>query len=84
MKTNVISFNIRNCDDMNGNSIAERAPRLSAITSRYNSDIICFQEYRPAWEAFIAEFYDSEYDIFYKYRNETVDIEASPILWPEA
>ena len=36
----VISFNIRSRDDKNGNSIAERAPRLSAITSRYNADIM--------------------------------------------
>ncbi len=81
MKLNVISFNIRSCDDENQNSIAERAPRLSAITSKYNADIIGFQEYRSAWEPYITEFYGDKYDMFLKYRNETVDIEASPILW---
>jgi hypothetical protein len=30
MKISVISFNIRYCDDMNGNSIAERARAKSA------------------------------------------------------
>ena len=81
MKVSVISFNIRCCDDINGNSIAERAPRLSSVTSHYDSDIIGFQEYRPAWEPYIANFYSDKYDMFYKYRNETVDVEASPILW---
>lgn len=81
MKISVISFNIRCCDDANGNSIAERAPRLSAVTSRYAPDIIGFQEYRPAWETYIAKDYNDEYDMFLKYRCETQDIEASPILW---
>lgn len=81
MKLNIISFNIRCCDDANQNSIAERAPRLSTVTSRYDADIIGFQEYRPAWEEHIARFYGDEYDMFLKYRNNTVDIEASPILW---
>ena len=81
MKISIISFNIRYRDDADGNSIAERAPRLSAITSHYDPDIIGFQEYRPAWEKHIADFYGDKYDMFFKYRNETVDIEASPILW---
>ncbi|MBO5908813.1 MAG: endonuclease/exonuclease/phosphatase family protein [Clostridia bacterium] len=81
MKISVISFNIRCCDDINQNSIAERAPRLSAVTSRYEADIIAFQEYRPQWEPYIAEFYQTEYNMFLKYRNKTIDIEASPILW---
>jgi len=81
MKLNVISFNIRCCDDRNNNSIAERAPRLAKITSRYNADVIGFQEYRPKWEPYIAEFYNDKYDMFLKYRNNTIDVEASPILW---
>lgn len=81
MKISVISFNIRCCDDPDGNSIAERAPRLSFITSQYNADVIGFQEYRPAWEPHIKKYYGDKYDIFVKYRNETVDIEAAPILW---
>lgn len=81
MKIDIVSFNIRCCDDENGNSIAERAPRLSTVTSRYGADIIGFQEYTPAWETHIAAFYGDRYDMFLKYRNETVDIEALPILW---
>lgn len=81
MKLKVISFNIRCCDDPNGYSISERAPRLSQITSQFDADIIGFQEYRPAWEKYIAENYGKKYDMFSKYRNLTEDIEASPILW---
>lgn len=81
MNLKVISFNIRCCNDPEGNSIKERAPRLVEITTRYDADIIGFQEYRPAWEKFIKKYYSKKYDIFCKYRNETVDIEASPILW---
>lgn len=50
MLINVISFNIRCCDDPDGYSVVERAPRLSKITEPYNADIIGFQEYRPRWE----------------------------------
>ena len=81
MRLNVISFNIRCSNDPNGHSVAERAPRLSEITQRYDADIICFQEYRPRWEEHIAKYYNEKYDMYVKYRNETVDIEASPILW---
>lgn len=81
MKIDIISFNIRCCDDPNGNSIAERAPRLEEVISRYPADIIAFQEYRPQWEPFISEYYGAGYDMFLKYRNETVDMEGAPILW---
>ena len=47
MEISVISFNIRCCNDPNGNSIAERAPRLDTITSMYDADVIGFQECRP-------------------------------------
>lgn len=81
MKINAISFNIRYCDDDNGNSIAERAPRLSTITSRYGADVIGFQEYTPLWESYIKQFYNDEYDMFLKYRSETGNLEGTPILW---
>lgn len=81
MKISVISFNIRCCDDIGGNSIAKRAPRLSEITSRYNADIIGFQEYRPKWEEHISKYYGEKYDMFVKYRSQKGDVEAAPILW---
>jgi len=81
MELSVISFNIRCCNDPNGNSIAQRAPRLAAVTAPCNADIIGLQEFRPAWEPYIERYYSDTYDIFFKYRNQTTDIEASPILW---
>lgn len=81
MKLNVISFNIRCCDDENGNTIAERAPRLSKITACYDADIICLQEYNALWHPYIEKMYFDEYDMFFKYRSDTHDREATPILW---
>lgn len=81
MKFKVISFNIRCCDDKNGHTIAERAPRLAAVTIPFDADIIGLQEYRPAWEEHIEKYYGDKYDMFLKYRNNTDDKEAAPILW---
>lgn len=81
MKLNVVSFNIRCCDDVDGNSVAERAPRLEKVIKNYETDIICLQEFRPQWEEYIDKSFSEEFDVFYKYRNNTIDIEASPILW---
>lgn len=81
MDLKVVSFNIRCCDDPDGNSIAERAVRLSEVTSRYAADIICFQEQRPAWEPFLERYYAKEYDFFNKYRSDKEDVESSPIFW---
>ncbi len=81
MKLKVVSFNIRFCDDPNGHSIAERAPRLSKVVNALDPDIIGFQEYRPQWESYIEKDFLDRYGFFNKYRNTTVDIESSPILW---
>ena len=81
MTLNIISFNIRCVGDPDGNSIPERAPRLQKIISIYGADIIGFQEFRPAWEPYITEYYSDQYDMFNKYRSSTTDIESSPILW---
>lgn len=79
MELKVISFNIRCCDDPNGNSIKERAPRLAEITEKYDADIIGFQEYTVPWEEEIERLYP-QYDIFCKYRSVN-ELEAAPILW---
>lgn len=76
-----MSFNIRCCNDKDGNSIPERAPRLNKIASKYNADIIGFQEVRPQWIPYINEYYSRKYNIFNKYRSEKNDLESSPILW---
>ncbi len=81
MRIKVISFNIRYTDDENGNSIQERAPRLSTVTTPYDADIIGLQEYTPAWEDFINKCFCDKYEIFNKYRTDTGGIESAPILW---
>jgi len=80
MELKVISFNIRNYDDENGNSIEERAPRLINIISHYDADLIGFQEYIPQWEKYIREYFGDKYEIFNKYRAKTQS-ESSPVLW---
>ena len=80
MELDIISFNIRCCDDKNGNSIEERAPRLNKIISQYEPDLIGLQEYRPGWEEHIDKYFGDKYEIFAKYRAES-EKEASPMLW---
>ena len=76
----VISFNIRFCDDKDGHTIPERAPRLASLTEPYDADVIGFQEYTPAWEEEIEHFFGEKYEIFNKYRAES-NHEGGPILW---
>ncbi len=80
MKINVITFNIRWCDDRENNSVAQRAPRLNQVLSKYDADIIGLQEARPNWEPYFAEYFSEEYDMFLQYRAEE-EKEAAPILW---
>ncbi|MBP3494965.1 MAG: endonuclease/exonuclease/phosphatase family protein [Clostridia bacterium] len=79
MELKIISFNIRCCDDKDGNSIKERAPRLLEVTRKYDADIIGFQEFTVPWENEIAKFYP-EYEMYNKYRS-TSELEGAPILW---
>ena len=81
MSIKAISFNIRCCDDDNGNSINERAPRLKKILDKYDADVIGFQEFTPPWEEHIEKNFANEYEIFYIYRTNTGHIETAPILW---
>lgn len=81
MNLKVVSFNIRNCDDKNGHTRAERAPRLYNIISEADPDVMGLQEIRIPWEEYINKYFGEKYEIFNKYRNETTDVEAAPILW---
>jgi len=81
MKIKVISFNIRCVDDINGNSIAERAPRLANVMSAYDADVIGFQEFTPAWEAHIDKYFGKDYVIFNRYRVDSGWLESPPILY---
>lgn len=81
MLLKVISFNIRCCDDKNGNSIAERAPRLSAVTASYDADVMGFQEIRPKWEEHIDNYFSDRYDMYLKYRTYGDQQEGAAIFW---
>ena len=81
MELNIISFNIRCCDDDNGNSITERAPRLKKVIYPYDADVIGFQEYTPLWEENIEKMFLDNYGFFNKYRTSTGWLESAPILW---
>ena len=79
MELKVISFNIRYCDDKDGHSISERAPRLRKVMEKYDADIIGFQEFTVPWEKEVEKFFP-EYDMFMMYRS-VHQLEAAPILW---
>ena len=80
MELKIISFNIRCCDDKDGHTIIERAPRLAKVTMPFDADVIGFQEYRPLWEEHIEKYYGDKYEIFNKYRCSEKP-ESAPILW---
>lgn len=76
----VITFNIRCCDDPNGNSIEERAPRLKTVLEKYDADIVGFQEATPLWIEKINAYFGTEYTIFNKYRA-LENLESCPLMW---
>ena len=77
----VISFNIRCTHDENGNSVPERAPRLSTVIQPYDADVIGLQEYTPLWEDYISQYFSNQYEFFNKYRTDKRFPESPPILW---
>ncbi len=78
MNLKVVSFNIRCCDDKDGHSIMERAPRLKSILDPIDADVIGFQECRREWEECLPRDFGEKYEIFLKHRG---DDESGPILW---
>ncbi len=81
MKLRVVSFNIRCCDDPNGHSIPERAPRLDAVVSPLDADLIGLQESTPIWMEYIEKYFGDKYGIFYKNRSSVAPFESTPVLW---
>ena len=81
MKLGIISFNIRCCDDRNGHSVAERAPRLYSAIAKSDPDLIGIQEFTPIWEDRFNEMFSSGYVMFNKYRATSGWIEGGPLLW---
>lgn len=83
MELKVVNFNIRCCDDPNGHSIKERAPRVVQAIKKCDPDIIGLQELQETWaELLPAQFGD--YEIFYRYQNLATEREATPILWKKS
>ena len=80
MKLNLVTFNIRCCDDGPGLMISDRAPRLGAIIDKYDPDVMGLQECTPAWTDYIEKNLLDRYDFFLKYRGEN-SLEGTPILW---
>ncbi|MBO4869829.1 MAG: endonuclease/exonuclease/phosphatase family protein [Clostridia bacterium] len=81
MLLKTVSFNIRCCDDPDGHSVAERAPRLEKVISQIGPDLIGIQEFTPIWEDHFKRIFDAEYEMLNKYRSQTGWIEGSPLLW---
>ncbi len=70
MVLDFVSFNIRCCDDPDGNSISERAPRLKKILKPIEADVITFQEVRPKWVPELERDFSDEYESYLCYRSE--------------
>jgi len=70
MNIRLVSFNIRCCDDPDGNSIGERSPRLKKVITPLDADVICFQEVRPKWIPEITRNFSDEYEMYLCYRSE--------------
>ena len=81
MELNLITFNLRCCDDENQNSIAERAPRVREVLSRYHVDVLCFQEISEKWQPHLEADYLKDFDMYLQYRNQTGYREGLAILW---
>lgn len=76
----VVSFNILCGDAANGNSIAERAPRVKTFIDKYDPDLVGFQEATPKWMPYLEADYGEKYEIFNHYRKFN-NKEGTPIMW---
>lgn len=76
----VVSYNIRCANDKDGNSIAERAPRLQQVLTESDPDLIGFQEVTPTWMEYLTEDFGEKYDYVLKYRAAT-SLEGTPIFY---
>ena len=81
MKIRVMSFNIRCCDDRDGHTVAERAPRILDVINEYDPDLIGVQEFTPVWEDHFKTICGERYGMLNKYRTAAGWIEGGPLLW---
>lgn len=80
MKLKVVSFNILCVDRGENYLISDRAPRLKAVISPFDPDVIGIQEYRDAWEPHFKEIFP-EYEMYNAWRSDGWDRESGPILY---
>lgn len=79
MKLKILSYNLRCCDDPNGHSIAERAPRVLDVIKDYDPDVMGFQEVVPKWMENLKSL-DEYFDHLLVYRAPK-SLEGTPIYW---
>ena len=76
----VVSFNILCVNRGENYLISDRAPRLKAVISPFDPDVIGIQEYRDPWEPHLKEQFP-DYDMFNVWRSNGSDRESGPILY---
>jgi len=81
MKMKIVSFNLRNANDANCHSIAERAPRIMQIISEQNADVLGLQEYGTGMKKHIHDKLIEEYGFFETVTNKNI---SSPVLWKKS
>lgn len=82
----ILSFNLRNSNDTDGHSVAERAPRVMWTIENEDPDLMGMQEYGERMENIIHEKLIEKYGFYEKgtgkiYAPADVKLLSSPILW---
>ncbi len=78
----VMSYNLRCCDDANGHSVDERAPRVLGIIRDFSPDLIGFQEVTPKWVERLGTLEDT-YGKILMYRSSE-SLESTPVLYKKS
>ncbi len=78
----VMSYNLRCCDDANGHSVDERAPRVLGIIRDFSPDLMGLQEVTPRWEKHLAALEDV-YGKILMFRSED-SLEATPVFYKKS
>lgn len=74
----IMSFNLRNANDADGHSIAERAPRILQVISDFDADLLGLQEYG---DRINDKIYDTLIEKYCFFEQRTSKGISSPILW---
>jgi len=84
----ILSQNLRNGDDGNGNDLADRQPRFLKMVQQYQPDIIGVQEDNASWKDYINQNLFKDYGIVGKshvncilYKRSRFDLVKSGMFW---